>query len=241
MAPKPCYGYLVKGFFLPIKWSCALLLFFSLSGAPAQIAPELREQGVLYFDGNLPDKVTATLRTATTVYLRRDFQMALAALYPGQKIELIGMSPEGWLLKTTYRNNTVTGWIRPEDLPSGIDPAIFAQAKKNEAHRDAVAVAITNKSVVTGMTPDEVKQSVGRPEQVSSRVDPSGTALTWIYTTYREEPQYEYALNAFGRPVLQTYYVKIPIGQLIVAFVNGAVISVEQHQTDTSSPGVVTN
>jgi hypothetical protein len=224
-----------------MTWSCALLLVLSMVGAPAQIAPELREEGVLYFDGNLPDKVTATLHTGTTVYLRRDFQMALAALYAGQKIELIGMSPEGYLLKATYRNNTITGWIRPEDLPSGIDPAIFAEAKKNQAHRDAVAVAIANKSVVQGMTPDEVKQSVGRPEQVASRIDPNGSALTWIYTTYREEPQYSYALDVFGRPVLQTYYVKIPIGQLIVDFANGAVISVEEHKTDPNSPGVVTN
>jgi hypothetical protein len=231
----------VKDLFLPVNWSCALLLALSLAGAPAQIAPELQEEGVLYFDGNLPNKVTATLHTATTVYLHRDFQMALAALYSGQKVELIGMSPEGYLLKTNYRNNTMTGWIRPEDLPSGIDPAIFAEAKKNQAHRDAVAVAITNKSVIQGMTPDEVKQSVGRPEQVSSRIDPSGSALTWIYTTYREEPQYEYTLDPYGRPVLQTYYVKIPIGQLIVAFANGVVISVEEHRTDPNSPGVVTN
>jgi len=231
----------VKGFILPVKWSCALLLALSISGAPAQVAPELVEQGVLYFDGNLPDKVTATLHTATTVYLHRDFQMALAALYPGQKVELIGMSPDGYLLKTNYRNNTTIGWIRPADLPSGIDPAIFAQARKNQAHRDAVAVAITNKSVIQGMTPDEVKQSVGRPEQVSSRVDPSGSALTWTYTTYVEQPQFQYTLDAFGRPVLNTYYVKIPIGQLIVAFANGAVISVEQHKTDPNSPGVVTN
>ena len=218
-----------------------MLLAFSLVGAQAQIAPELREDGVLYFDGNLPTQVVATLHVATTVYLRRDFQMALAGLYPGQKVELIGMSPEGYLLKTNYRNNTLTGWIRPEDLPSGIDPATFTEAKKNQEHRDAVAVAITNKSVIQGMTPDEVKQSVGRPEQVSSRDDSSGTRLTWIYTTYREEPQYEYTLNAFGRAVLQTYYVKIPIGQLIVAFANGAVISVVEHKTDPSSPGVVTN
>ena len=68
---------------------------------------------------------------ATTVYLRRDFQTALAALYAGQKVELIGMSPEGYLLKTNYRNNTITGWIKPEDLPSGIDPgALRAGARK---------------------------------------------------------------------------------------------------------------
>jgi len=41
--------------------------------------------------------------------------------------------------------------------------------------------------------------------------------------------------------VLQTYYVKIPIGQLIVASLTGAVISVVEHKTDPSSPGVVTN
>ncbi len=232
----------MKGLFLSGKGVCALaLLALSVVGAPAQIAPELREEGVLYFDGNLPDKVIATLHTATTVYLRRDFQMALAALYPGQKVELIGMSRDGYLLKTIYRNNTITGWIRPDDLPSGVDPAIFLQAQKNQAHHEAVAVAITNKSVIQGMTPDEVKQSVGRPEQVSSRIDPSGSALTWIYTTYREDPQYEYALDLFGRPTLQTYYVKVPVGQLVVAFANGAVVSVVQHTTDPSSPGVVTN
>ena len=231
----------MKGIPLRLTWGCVLLVAFSLSCARAQIAPELREQGVLYFEGNLPDSVTATLHTTTTVYTQRDFQTALAALYNGQKIELIGMSPEGYLLKATYRNNTITGWIHVEDLPTGIDPGIFAEAKKNQAHHDAVAVAISNKSVIQGMTPDEVKQSVGRPEQITSHTDASGSSLTWVYTTYREEPQYTYALDPFGRPVLQTYYVKIPIGQIIVDFADGLVTAVTQHKTDPNSPGVVTN
>jgi hypothetical protein len=167
----------VKGLSFSARWGCTLLLLaLAATGTPAQIDPALRENGVLYFDGNLPTKVTATLNTATTLYLRRDFQMALATLYPGQKIELIGMGPEGYLLKTNYRNNTTTGWIRPEDLPSGIDPTVLVQAQKNQRHHDAVAVAITNKNVIQGMTPDEVKQSVGAPQQVSSRIDPSGSA-----------------------------------------------------------------
>jgi hypothetical protein len=231
----------VKGLVLPVKWSCALLLALSPAGAPAQIAPELREQGVLYFEGNLPDKVTATLHVATTIYLRRDFQRALAALDAGQKIELIGMSPEGYLLKANYRNNKITGWIHPENLPSGIDPAIFAEAKKNQAHRDAVAAAIAGKSIVRGMTPDEVKQAVGPPDQVSSRVDPGGLAPIWIYTTYRQDPQYDYKLDPSGRAVQQTYYVKIPVGRRIVAFAHGVVVSVEEQKTDPSSPGAVTN
>jgi hypothetical protein len=231
----------VKGILLQCGWRCALLLAFSISWAPAQIAPELQEQGVLYLDGNLPDSVTASIKVATTVYLHRDFQMVIASFGPGQQVELIGVSPEGYLIKGNYRNNTVVGWIRPEDLPAGVDPSIFDTAKKNQVRRNAVAVAIANKSVIQGMTPDEVKQSVGRPEQVSSHTDPSGSVLTWIFTTYREEPQYSYALDVFGRAVPQIYYVKIPIGRLIVNFVNGAVTSVEEHKTDPSSPGVVTN
>jgi hypothetical protein len=205
----------------------------------ADLDPALREDGVLYFDGNLPDKVVATIHTTTTLYLHRDFETPLAALYDGQTVELIGMAPEGYLLTAKVRNNTTTGWIKPADLPSGIDPAIFATAQKNQARRDAVAVAIANKNVIQGMTPDEVKQALGKPTGVASKSDPSGEALTWIYTTYREDPQYEYSLDSNGHPVLQTYYVKVPIGQMIIQFVNGVVYSVEQHKTDGSSPGVV--
>jgi hypothetical protein len=217
------------------------LLLLSVAAAHADLDPALREQGVLYFEGNLPDPVIATIHTTTTLYLHRDYQLPLAALYSGQKVELIGMAPEGYLLTTTLRNNTVTGWIKPTDLPTGIDPATFVTAQKNQARRDAVAVAIANKNVIQGMTPDEVKQAVGRPSDVSSRSDPHGEAVTWTYTTYREDPQYEYVLDAFGRPLLQTYYVKVPIGQMVVQFFNGTVYSVDEHKTDPNSPGVVRN
>jgi hypothetical protein len=229
----------VKG--ISILWSCALLLAVSAGEANAQIAPELREQGVLYFEGNIPDKITGTLQNSATVYLHRDFQTALAALYSGQNVEIVGMSPEGYLIKTNYRNNTLIGWIRPAELPPGIDPALFATAKKNQARHDAVTVAIANKTVIEGMTPDEVKQAVGRPEQTASHTDASGSVQSWTYTTYREDPQYTYALNAYGQPFLQTYYVKVPIGQLEVDFANGFVSAISQRKSDPSSPGIVTN
>jgi hypothetical protein len=231
----------MKGIFLRREWICALLLALSISGSPAQIAPELREDGVLYFDGNVPNKVTLTFRVSTTVYTQRDFQTALAAFYPGDQVELVGMSHEGFLVKGSYRNNTVTGWIHPEDLPSGVDPALFAEAQKNQEHHDTIAAAVTNKTVIQGMTPDEVTQSLGRPDEISSRTDATGSMLTWVYTTYREEPQTSYGLNAFGQPTLQTYYVKVPIGKETIDFINGVVTSVAVHKTDPDSPGVVTN
>jgi hypothetical protein len=231
----------VKGILFRSGSTCALLLALFAVSASAQIAPEFREEGVLYFEGNLPHPITVTLKAPVTVYLHQDFQMVLAQLYLGQQVDLVGMGPNGFLLMGTSRNNSITGWIRTADLPAGIDPALFEEARKNQERHDAVAVAIANKSVIQGMTPDEVKQSLGRPGQISTRTDATGATLTWVYTTYREEPQYNYSLDVFGRPVLQTYYVKIPIGQVIVDFANGEVSSVEEHRTDPNSPGVVTN
>ena len=231
----------MKGSRLPLKWSCLLLLALTFSGAIAQVPEALREKGVLYFDGNLPDKITATLHAATTVYTENNFDMAIATLYPGQQVELVGMSPEGYLLKTTFRNNTLNGWIKPADLPSGIDPALFDLAKKNQARRDAVADAIAKKTVIQGMTTDEVQQAVGKPAQVSSHTDAAGSSLTWIYTTYRDEIRYAQSQDVYGRPFSYSYTVQVPTGQMIIDFTGTVVTSITQHKTDSDSPGIQSN
>jgi len=218
-----------------------LFLALAPTWTRADTDPALREDGVLYFEDNLPSRIMAAVKDPTTIYLRRDFQTALAGLDPGAKLELVGMSPEGFLVKATYRNNTVSGWIRAEDLPPGVDPALLALAKKNQARNDEVAAAIARKSVIRGMTPDEVRASVGEPEQTSSHTDDTGSTLTWVFTTYALQYQTSYAPGFYGRVQLQTYPVKVPIGQLIVNFANGAVVSVEEHKTDPNSPGIVTN
>ncbi len=232
----------MKALFLRREWICALFLALSISVLPATDSdPLMREEGVLYFEGNLPDKITLTFHASTTLYTWHDYQTALAAFYPGDQAELLGMCHEGFLVKGTYNNSTVTGWIHPEDLPSGVDPALFAEAKKNQDHRDAVAAAIANKTVIQGMTPDEVKQALGNPNETSSHTDATGSIITWTYVTYREDPQYTYTINAFGRPVQQTYYVKVPIGQRTIDFVNDMVTGISERNVDPNAPGVVTN
>ena len=221
-----------------------ILGFLGLAGTFAlwgQSDLSLREPGVLYLPGNVPEKVTVVIKAVTTVFTQRNFQTVVGFLDPGQTVEILGSAPDGYILRGSYRNNTITGWIHPQDLPTGFDPRIFEAAEKTQERRDAIAAAIANKTVVTGMTPDEVQQSVGRPEQTATKTDANGSSVTWIFTTYKEEPQYSYAIDAFGRPVLQTYYVKIPIGRMIVGFANGVVASIEEHQADPNSPGVVTN
>jgi hypothetical protein len=216
--------------------ACALLL--AVSGARADLDPALREDGVLYFEDDLPDRIIAPVKTSTTVYLHRDFGMALAQIFPGQKIEIVGMSAEGFLVKGDYRNNTVTGWIRPDELPPGVDPKLIAEAKKNQARHDKVMAAIQAKKVIRGMTPDEVHQSLGDPQQTSSHVDDKGQALTWVFTTYSIVYQTVATPGYYGRTFFQTIPTKVPVGQLIVTFTNNAVSAIEEHRTDSNSPGV---
>ena len=154
----------------------AVLLLAAVSGVRADVDLALREDGVLYFEDNLPTHLLATVQSPTTVYLRRDLQTPLASLFAGQKIEIIGMSPEGFLIKGTYRNNSITGWISPGELPSDVDRAQIALAKKNQERRGQIAAVIARKQVIRGMTPDEVHQSLGDPDQTSSHTDGSGTS-----------------------------------------------------------------
>jgi hypothetical protein len=172
------------------------------------------------------------------VYSRRDFGTQLGLFLPGQKIEIVGMSPEGYLVKGDYRNNAVTGWIMPAGLPPGLDPKLIEKAKKNQARHDKVAKAIKAKKVLRGMTPDEVMAALGKPEQTSSHTDDSGQSLSWTFTTYASQWQTAPVSDYYGRTTLRTYLAKVPVGQMIITFAGGVVTSIEEHKTDPDSPGI---
>jgi hypothetical protein len=177
-----------------------VLAMLSSSLAQADVDPALRENGVLYFADNLPNRLIGTVKAPTTVYLRRDFQMPLASLFTGQKIEIVGVAPEGYLITCTYRNNSVSGWIMTGGLPPDVSLALLTQAKKTQERRNQMAGLIASKQVIRGMTVDEVHQSLGSPDQTSTHTDASGSTQTWVYTTYRDIMQTSYVPGPFGRP-----------------------------------------
>ena len=224
---------------LGVRWMfAAYALLLGLALARADLDPALREDGVLYFSDSLPTVIVAEVKTPITIYLGRDFASPLALIVPGQKLEILGVSREGFLVKGDYRNNAVTGWITPAQLPPGVDPKLIEQARKNQARQAEVAKAILAKKVIRGMTPDEVKQALGEPEQTSSHTDDSGTALTWVFTTYSIVWQTTATPSYGGRALIQTLPTKVPSGQVIVTFANGVVIAIEEHTTNPNSPGV---
>jgi hypothetical protein len=220
--------------------ACAMLL--ALTAVRADIDPSMREDGVLYFEDNSPNRIFAPVKKPTTIYLRRDFQDALALLVPGQSLELIGVAPEGFIVKGIYRNNAVTGWITTAELPPGIDPKVIEDAKKQQARHNQMLPAIKEHRVVRGMTPDEVRQSLGDPEQTSTRSDDTGSSQSWTYTQYTSVWKTGYTPGYYGgQGIATTYLAKVPIGTTIITFANGEVSSIEEHKTDPNSPSLQNN
>jgi hypothetical protein len=220
--------------------ACAMLL--ALSAVRADTDLSLREEGVLYFEDTTPNRIIAPVKKPTTLYLRRDFQDALALLVPGQSLELIGMAPEGYMVKGTYRNNAVTGWITAADLPPGVDPKVITDAKAAQARANQMAPAIREHRIVRGMTPDEVRQSLGDPEQTSTRSDDTGSTQSWTYTQYTSVWKTSYQPGYYGgQGIATTYLAKVPVGTTTISFVNGLVSAIEVHKTNPNSPSVQNN
>lgn len=208
-----------------------LLLAWIALAVPLLAAPqELRDPDVLYFDQNLPEKIVFTLEKNANVYLDKDFQTLAAALPPGTKVQISGLTNDGnYLVTTKYRGTRIEGWAMASELPA-VDPKLIDAAKKSQEWHDSVQKAIKEKRVVQGMTLDEVKQSMGKPDRTSFRQDAQVRFDTWSYITYELVPQNTYVTDSLGRVTLQTIYVKKPVGELTIEFNGGVVTGLEEHR-----------
>lgn len=213
-----------------MKWLTALFAWAVFILPLIAAMEESREPDVLYFDQNLPEKIVVTLEKNANVYLDKDLQTLAAALPPGTKVQILGLVNDGnYFVSTKYRGTRIEGWAFAGDFPP-IDSKLIETAKKSQAWRESVQRAIKEKRVVQGMTFDDVKKSLGKPDRTSSRQDAQTKFDTWTFITYELVPQNSYVTDAWGRVTIQTIYVKKPIGELTVEFNNGIVTGIEEHR-----------
>ncbi len=207
-----------------------LFLVWSLAISQLTATPlELRDKDVFYFDQYISDKIALTLERAANVYMGKDFQSVAASLPAGTTVQIIGIGNDGnYLVGVPYRGTNLEGWMLPGDLPP-IDPKVMQSARQAQTQRNAIGKAIAEKRVILGMTLEDVKKSLGKPAKASFRQDTQGRIDTWVYITYELIPQTSQVIDAFGRTVFQTVYVKKPIGELYVEFSAGSVTGVEEH------------
>jgi hypothetical protein len=215
----------MKGFHIG---ALAVLAGVMLSGAWA--ARELRDATVLYLDENLPQAPLVALLGPADVFLGKDLQGLAASLSAGTKISVVGYHPEAWLVRFQKAGSTIEGWVAPDRI--AVDVKLLEQATAHKAQREQIEEAIKEKRILEGMTFEDVRKALGKPDKTSFRKDQNGRIDNWNFITYDRIPQYDYRRDAFGRFVRYTYYIKVPVGDLLVEFQDGRVIAFEEHRQE---------
>lgn len=230
---------------------------FALSAlvALASIAlagPIVREPGAIYLsDFDLPP-VKLALREAAPCYFDIAAQRFAGTLKFPQSVKLDAVAPDGLLrVRGNARQGGVAAWVDPAMLEP-LPPDFITKLRGADDRRRQVAALVERGEVALGMTPDEVAQSLGKPQKKSSVTGREGSTQVFEYIKYKLVPQTvftpAYASTITGyRPCpgerLQTVrvssgygydaatiYVKVPVGTIKVTFANGVAETVEQSE-----------
>ncbi len=203
------------------------LAVITVVSAAAQQSRLQREPGSIHLeDIGAPSvrlKVTKPIDTYFDIAMKR----YLGTLRVPQQIELLAISDNAYRIRGNAQQGQVAGWVPIKSLPE-ISNEFVANVKQAAERQALVAELIANKEVAVGMTPEEVVQSLGRPEKKSMRVDAAGRLDLWEYITYKYIPQTRTVFDRFNRPFNETYYVKVPDGRMAVEFQNDVVNSIEK-------------
>jgi hypothetical protein len=224
--------------------------FLLLTAAMASASPIVREPGVIYLsDFDIPPLKLA-LREPATCYFEWTGQRYAGTLRFPQTVRLDAVAPDGRLrVRGNAQQGGVAAWVAPDllqPLPDGFTDSL----RKANDRRRAVEEVIARGEAAIGMTPDEVERSLGKPQKRSSKVGREGSEQVFEYIKYDLVPQTVWSpttTQTVARAVdgprrrLQTVtvrngvgaatvFVKVPVGTVKVAFVNGVAESIEQSE-----------
>lgn len=217
----------------------ALVLAVGSAGLRADVPKVLQQPGVLYLGDNLPQPIFIKLDKPVRAYFDRDFSSIAGTYSQGTELRLVGVAGTGYLVTGPHRGSPLQAWVKIADVPT-VDPAILREAEAHKRKQDEIDAAIADKRVVEGMNFDQVRKSLGRPDEASFREEVGkGRIDTWNYITYELVPRTVYVPSAYGGYIIQTVYDKIPNGELAVEFLGGGVVAIEEHvKASSRSSGI---
>jgi len=211
-----------------------LLLLTLVLGAAAIAAPSgavIREPGAIYLEDLTPKAIRLPVTADAPIYYQSDRKRFLGVLKKGQAVELqaIGPAEEAYRVRGMAQQGQVAGWVEPQYL-APLKKQFVENLKQNAARREEVLALISRAEVAINMTPDEVLASLGKPGRKASKLDANGRQETWEFIKYEQVPQQIEGYDRFGRVVLNTVLVKVPVGKLSIVFENDLVTSLEQTE-----------
>lgn len=222
--------------------TCFLILSVALA-APGQLSKRKTsllapEPGTLDVEDMLEKQVMMKVLQETPVYTRSTMEQAIGSMAPGTMVKLVGLSDTGFRVRGRARHGDVAGWVKQSDLLSP-DPNLVPNIRKLHERQTQVAALIEAKQIALGMTGEEVRESLGKPNRKSSKLDAGGKTETLEYVVYDKIPQYTTGVDGFGRPVQLVTYIKVETGSMSVKLKDNVVESIEETKGNPLGSGGV--
>jgi hypothetical protein len=230
---------------------CLLLMILPLlAWAPeVEAAPIIRDPGAIYLSDFGLDPLKIKLLQAAPCYFDIGMTRYAGTLRFPQIIQVEALADKMCRIRGNAQQGGVAAWVsyaELEPLPEGL----LANLKKSEERRKVVDVLIAKKEVAIGMTLDEVRQSLGKPQKTTRRADTEGTQEIWEFIKYDLVPQTTYApgynqtlVKKPGGVIVQsggsgyyanTIYIKVPVGTLTITFQESIVTALDQTEGTTA-------
>ncbi len=193
-----------------------------------------REAGAIYLEDSMDKLPRLKVLQNTAVFADSAGSRHVGILPAGSDVQLQAVGERLYRVKGRALHGDVVGWVQPQFVtPLSAD---FLEALKRDAERRAeVAQLIERNEVAVGMTTDEVRQSLGKPEKRTAQMDATQRFDVWEYIRYERQPRQVQERDRLGRLFWNTVYVKVPVGRLAVVFEDDIVTQVEQTE-DNSRP-----
>jgi len=213
-----------------------VVLFFSFHSPQVAVAQFKKsnlpqEKGGVYLEGLLDKPIKLKVVKASAVYSSLKGDRWLGNLVPGHTATLLAISDKAYRVRGRARQGQVAGWVSPKAL-EGMDEKMVKNLKKLAERELLVQDLISKKQIAMGMTVGEVEDSLGRPDNRSSKVNKEGRKDKVEYITYERVAQTVTRPDRFGRLFQSTVYVKVPVGKLTIEFDDEVVSSIEEAEGD---------
>jgi len=198
----------------------------------------VKEDGAVYMQELLEEEIEITITKEAPAYTNLTGQRWIGTMKGNQKGVLLAVSDKAYRVRGRAQQGQIAGWISKAAV-SGLNKDFDENVKKYFERHQIVSQLISNNQVALGMTVSEVCQSIGDPNQRSSKVTKEGRTDTLEFVTYDRIPQTSIARDQFGRPFQTTTYIQVETGRVTIEFEQDMVSSIaESEGTDFGQGGV---
>ena len=218
--------------------------------AAAEGSPIIREPGAIYLSdfGERPMRLKL-LRAAPCFFDSGLTRYAGTLRFP-QSVKVEAFLENVCRIRGDARQGGVAAWVPYSELEP-LPENLLTDLQEAEERRQVVDDLISQNEVAIGMTEAEVSRSVGKPQKKTKRAEKDFVRQVWEYIRYELVPQttvgpsfQQTVINIPGgtnspggtiitggnRLTSSTIYVKVPVGKLSIAFLDGVVESLEQSE-----------